>query len=190
MKTDKLARHYPALSPAERLSLMLAAAARGNDAEHARLIAAAPRVACEVPHTFGRALAFLVTAARSRMERLDLAALYFKASAVAGEADGAVSARCRGAARVFGYLLKIHADGWALFCRRERLDPAVCEAGLPGDLVLEQSLREAEADGFMADEARAHLRRDGHDPPDRLRTAESVADGLQAVYRAWFERWE
>ena len=34
-----------------------------------------------------------------------------------------MSARCRDAARAFGYLLRAHADGWALFCRRERLNP-------------------------------------------------------------------
>src|SRR5262249_13778894 len=75
--TNKLARRYPALSPAERLSLLVAAAARGDDGEHARLMAAAPRVAWRVPHTFARTFALLVVSALHRMESLELAALLF-----------------------------------------------------------------------------------------------------------------
>jgi hypothetical protein len=188
VNTDKLARHYPTLSPAERLSLMLAAAARGDDQEHTRLVAAAPRLTYQIPHTFGRGLAFLITASNSRAERLELAALYFKASAVAEAATGNVSARCRDAARLFGYLVQVHAEGWALFCERERLDPVACEKGLPGEFVLEQSAAEAAEDGFRPEEALDYARR--QNPQAGLKTAASVADGLQAVYRSWVERWE
>jgi len=51
---DRLARHYPSLKPDERLALMLAASARGDDVEHERLTAAAPRVAFTTLHTFPR----------------------------------------------------------------------------------------------------------------------------------------
>jgi len=40
MSTTKLSKHYPSLSPAERLTLLLAAADRNDDVEHARIAAA------------------------------------------------------------------------------------------------------------------------------------------------------
>jgi hypothetical protein len=188
VNTDRLARHYPTLSPAERLSLMLAAAARGDEQEHARLVAAAPRLAYSAPHMFGRAQAFLVVGFHSRMERINLAALYFKASTLAESSRGKVAARFRDTARVFGYLVRVHAEGWVLFCERERLDPTVCEKDLPGEFALELAEREATVDGFTPEEALAYSRRE--EPASGLKTAESVADELGALYRSWFERWE
>ncbi|HVK12936.1 MAG TPA: hypothetical protein VM597_29555, partial [Gemmataceae bacterium] len=120
MNTDKLARHYPTLSAAERLSLMLSAAARGDEAEHARLLATAPRLALSVSHTHGRAQAYLLVCAHSRMDRLNLAALYFKSSALAAEWGGEAGEEMDGLARVFAHLVTAHARGWALFCERER----------------------------------------------------------------------
>ena len=52
MNTNGLAKHYGALSAPERFSLMLGAAFRGDEVEHARLLDTAPRVAFRVPHTF------------------------------------------------------------------------------------------------------------------------------------------
>jgi hypothetical protein len=75
---DRLARHYPSLRPDERLALMLAAA-RGDDVEHERLIAAAPRVSFTTLHTFPRAVAFRELLDHVRAEGLALAARYFQA---------------------------------------------------------------------------------------------------------------
>jgi hypothetical protein len=189
MNTTKLAKHYPLLSPAERLSLMLAAAARGDDMEHARLTDSAPRVRYQLPDTFGRALAFLMVAALHRMQMLNLAALYFKASALAESAQENLSDRCRGVARVFGYLVACHAQGWVLFCERESLDPSVCEKVLEGGEVLEQAAMEAESHGFTADEVYDYARRTG-DAIDNLKTVESVADELGEIYQMWVSKWE
>jgi hypothetical protein len=89
---------------------------------------------------------------------------------------------------VFGYLLLVHAEGWSLFCRRERLDPAVCEKALPGEFALELAEREAAADGRTPEEVLAYSRQ--KNPQPTLKTAGSVADELGALYRSWVERWE
>src|SRR5882724_10042301 len=98
MNTKSLARHYPALTAAERLSLLMAAGARGDDVEHARLADTAPRETWRVPHTFGRALALLAVFSQHRMVRLELAALFFKTAALADATTGKLAQRCRDAA--------------------------------------------------------------------------------------------
>jgi hypothetical protein len=75
---DRLARHYAVLRPDERLALMLATVARGDDTEHERL-AAAPRATVTTLHRFPRAVAFREVLDRVRAERLALAARYFQA---------------------------------------------------------------------------------------------------------------
>src|SRR4051812_31306474 len=117
MKAAGLSRHYHLLTAAERLALMLSAASRGDDAEHQRLTAAAPRVTFRVPDTFGRALALREVLDDHRMELLSLAAHYFQAMATAGALDGlreptGPAARCLDAGLFLGYLFRVRLDGW------------------------------------------------------------------------------
>jgi hypothetical protein len=125
----KLSKHYGALDPAERLALVLAAGARGDDVEHARLMGSAPRVMWQVPDTFGRSLALLVVSAHMRMKVLELAALFFRTRALAREMDGTSAERLECVAGVYGYLFRTHAEGWVRFCAAERLDATVCARG-------------------------------------------------------------
>jgi hypothetical protein len=188
--TNSLSKHYGTLTAAERLSLMMAAGVRGDDVEHARLADAAPRVTRRVPHTFGRALAFLAVFSHHRMERLNLAALFFKASALADTTTGKFTARLRDAVRMYGYLVKANAEGWARFCAAEQLDPALCEDMAPGEDVLEHAAREAEVVGFTEDEARACARKDGSFAPDNLKTAALIAEGLREAFTYLLKKWE
>lgn len=105
--TTTLARHYPSLKPDERLALMLAAAARGDDADHARLVAAAPRIVLTVADTFPRALAFREVLDRHRAERLELAARFFQVKRLAEEGNEGHGGRMAAVARVYGYLLLV-----------------------------------------------------------------------------------
>ncbi|MBN9524469.1 hypothetical protein J0H58_39140 [bacterium] len=111
MTAATLSRHYPALKPDERLALMLAAAARGDDLDHARLVAAAPRVTFTTLDTFPRALAFREVLDRFRAERLDLAARYFHTRSLAAGAAGRGRERFDGVVRVYGDLLLAYRDG-------------------------------------------------------------------------------
>jgi len=150
MNTKGLSRHYGTLSAAERLALMTAAAARGDEAEGDRLTVAAPRVMWRVPHTFGRALSLLAVSSQHRMERLELAALFFRASDAADAARGRDAARLRDTAWLYAYLLLAHADGWARFCESEAIDPTAVEVAAPGADTLAHAEREAEAVAFEA----------------------------------------
>jgi hypothetical protein len=188
--TKPLANHYGALTPAERLALMMAAGVRGDDVEHARLADAAPRVLWRVPHTFGRALAFLAVFSHHRMECLDLAALFFKTTALADAATGKLATRLRDVIGLYGYLVKVNADGWTRFCAAEQLDPALCEDVSPGGATLEHAAREAAAIGFTEDEARAYVRRGEQVAPDNLTTAVSVAGELHEAFTFLLKHWE
>lgn len=155
MTSAKLSKHYGALDPAERLALLLAAGARNDDVEHARLMGSAPRVTWQVPDTFGRALSLLIVSFQHRMKVLELAALFFRTRALATEMDGASAKRMANVAGVYGCLFRTHAEGWAQFCEAERLDPTVCERAAPGADVLRLATSEAET--FVFDEARARV---------------------------------
>jgi len=187
MNTKGLAKHYGTLSAVERLSLMTAAAARGDEVEGARLTAAAPRVTWRVPHTFGRALSLLAVSSQHRMERLELAALFFRASAAADTARGRDAERLRDAARLYAYLLVAHAAGWARFCESEAIDPTAVEAAAAGADTLEHAEDEAKIVAFAEEEARAHLRRLRDDA--EAATADSVANELRAAFRFLLARW-
>jgi hypothetical protein len=125
---DRLARHYPALVPDERLALMLAASARGDDAEHTRLVATAPRLPVVVPDTFPRAMAFREVLDRHRAERLELAARYFQTKRLAEDYDEGPGGRMTSVARAYGYLLLAARDGWAEFCEQHLLPCGGLEA--------------------------------------------------------------
>lgn len=189
MTTTKLARHYDALDPAERLSLLLAAGARGDDVEHARLAGSAPSVAWKVPHTFGRALALLLLASHQRMKLLELAGMLFRARAVADQMEGASAERMANVAGVYGYLFRVQSEGWARFCEAERLDPTVCEQAAPGSDVLNLATDEAETSGFTEAQTRKYLTREGTADPDSLLTAATVEaqvrDGYYSLVRKW-----
>ncbi len=79
MNTSSLARQYEKLTPWERLPLILAASARGDEQEHSRLVLSAPRVGYRVPDHFGLAVAFQELTWLHLLEALDLAANYFQA---------------------------------------------------------------------------------------------------------------
>lgn len=189
MNTKILSKHYGALSPAERLSLLMAAGARGDDVEHARVVGAAAWETWRVPDTFGRALAFLAVFSPHRMERLELAALFFKMSALADAAAGDRAARYGDAARLYGYLVRVHGDAWARFCEAESLDPGVCEAVAPGNRTLEVAAGEADERGFTDAEAWEYVRRGAPDAPNALKTAESVAAELRAAFAFLLDQW-
>lgn len=190
MTTNTLAKHYHTLSSAERLSLMLAAAVRGDEVEHSRLVDAAPRETWRVPHTFGRSLAFLAVFSQHRMEQLDLAALFFKTAALTEGATEKLAKRLEGAKRLYGYLVGIYAEAWLRFCEAEGLDSAVCKSAAPGGMTLECAVGEAAVVAFTEEEAREYAKRSGQEAPESLKTAESVLEELRTVYAMCVAKWQ
>jgi len=126
--------------------------------------------------------------AQHRVGRLELATLFFRASAVADAARGRDAERLHDAARLCAYLLSAHAAGWARFCESEAIDPTAVEGTAPGADTLAHAEDEARIVAFTADAARAHPRRVRADA--EVATAEAVADELRAAFQSLLRRWE
>lgn len=190
MTAARLARHYPALKPDERLSLMLAAAARGDDVEHERLTAAATGLSFTTLHTFPRAIAFREVLDRVRAERLSLAARFFHARFAAVMARGRERELMVGLALTYGYLLLTHREGWTRFCAEQMLPSGGLDEHLAGGEALAAAERDAEADGALGADVEAFYRRAGEEPPGPLKTASSVAGEFAATFAARLAWWE
>lgn len=190
MNTTRLSQRYSALTPAARFSLMLAASARGDEVEHARLVAAAPWVAIRVPDTFRWEIAFREVLDLQRMERLELAALTFQAWQIAADTEGDLAARMVGAARVFGYLLRVGREGWERLCAMVMIRADAVEALLPGGKILRMAEELDGTDGLTADEVVASFARSAGEVTPQVKTAESVAADLTAMFEARLAWWE
>ena len=64
--TNRLAKYYPTLAPVERLRLLMAAAARGDEAEQTRIAGAAWAINLRVVDTFVPGAAFLAVYAHQQ----------------------------------------------------------------------------------------------------------------------------
>jgi hypothetical protein len=187
MKATGLTRHYPTLIAAERLALLVAASARGDEAEADRLLSTAPRVTYRVPHTFGRLFALHEVMTHHRMAHLDLAA-YFLWTEAMSDTDDPTADRFLDVARMFGYLLNAHVGGWARFRDWLGIDTSALESSLPG---AETIRRAAELSATVAaTEAEALDWACGRNPPAQLRTAELNAAELRAMYEELVGVWE
>jgi hypothetical protein len=130
MNTKTLARHYDKLTPQERLPLMLAAHDRGDRAEVERLASAAPRIAWNLPDSYGlwqglRLLCLVhITGQLAATVRLVLAlhpaARQQPAAGKQGEDRPGGNRDMLGrAARE----ITASADGWERFCAGMHIDP-------------------------------------------------------------------
>lgn len=189
MTADRLARHYDVLRPDERLALMLAAGARGDDVEHERLVATAPRLPVVVPDTFPRYMAFREVLDRHRAERLELAARFFQTKRLAEDYDEGPGRRMGNVARAYGYLLLAARDGWAAFCDQEMLPCGGLEAALVGGDVLRMAEDEVGGDAVTADEVAGMIAARGG-PAGAVKTAASVAAELAEVFAERLAWWE
>jgi hypothetical protein len=79
MNTNPLARHYGSLTPEERFRLIVAAAARGDQAERERLLNASRRITLSMPDHAPLGHAFNELALLVFIELLDEAARYLEA---------------------------------------------------------------------------------------------------------------
>jgi hypothetical protein len=188
MNTDRLAKHYGSLSPAERLPLILAAWYRGDQQEWDRLHSSAPRVAYRVADHFRLAMAFRELCHWQRMEVLDLAALFFHSYGLSDTTEGEQGTRLLNVAKVFGYLLQVNREGWRQFCAGMSIDPDLCLSGLPGQAALALAADLAERVAFTAEETLEFSRREDETasaPP----TAEDVAAELRKSLDVRAEFW-
>jgi hypothetical protein len=187
MNTNGLAKQYEKLTPWERLPLLAAAWARGDEAESDHLARSAPRESFRLPDYHGLAEGLLLVSLLHLVELLRFTALFWHTQWLSDQSawlkprgaeqvdeDGSLAAVCVGA-----YLLVCHFDGWRLFCKERNLDPEVLLRDIPGYGVAIEAEAIARALAFNAQEAAAWVRRDGTAERAEILTAESVAADLR-----------
>jgi hypothetical protein len=189
VNTKGLAKHYDSLTPWERLPLIMAAAARGDEQERSRLVSSAPPVTYRVPDHFGLAHAFRDMSDWHFMDLLNLAANYFQALGLADSTPGKTAERMSDVALLLGYLFKVTLAGWRLFCAEYHLAPELCWSCLPGFDTVKRAEAMAEAAAFTPEDVRRCLQRSGQDGA-KVPTAEDVVAGLRYCFKARAEWWE
>jgi hypothetical protein len=188
MNTNGLAKHYDGLKPRERLALILAASARGDEQERDRLTQSAPKCSLRVGDHFAFSMAFREVSETLFMELLDHAAHYFHAMASADSGDGDAENRLLDAGLVFGYLFKTKLAGWRLFCREYALEPELLWTMLPGYETVRRAERMAESAAFTAEGVQRYFERKGWTDGELL-TPEHVTAGLKDCFEARAEWW-
>jgi hypothetical protein len=209
MNTTNLARHYGALTPWERLALLVAAAGRADEVEGRRLAESAPKVGFRVPNYRGLAEGLDNLVKHYLLRQLDVAAVYWRVlgawnqEPLPGETQKGTKRpdRLWRAVQTVAFRFVVGADGWKLLCRRLRIDPDVVLRDLPGyetvcqmeevvrpiACTAEEALaclrQEAERDA-AAEGGSAQIRRDY-----RLDTAEDVARSMRAFLEGELAAW-
>jgi hypothetical protein len=190
MNTNRLARHYGLLTPPERLALILAAAARGDEVERHRLVTSAPKVCYRVGDYFGLAMAFDEVSNWHYLEVLHLAGAFLQALGCAETwEEGELAERVLNTARLLGYVLRASLAGWRRFCANHQLPAEVLWPLLPGWETVRQAEREAGRVAFTEEGALRYWQGKGGGKPARVPTAEQVAAGLSELLKARAEWW-
>jgi len=133
MNTDPLAKHYPSLMPAERLPLLMAASARGDETEYERLARSAPKLHFEAPDTFYLADALLLATMLHMMDLLNRAAGFLAAfcRVSKGGNEGEEKMR-RDTALFFAHRFLVTREGWKRFASEFPFDADLLLRVLPG----------------------------------------------------------
>jgi hypothetical protein len=196
MNTNSVAKLYPQLTPRERLPLIFAASARGDEAERDRLVRAAPKKAYQVPHHFGLADGVQMQVMFHLLRMLDVVGMFWLGTWLVADAEDfpgpegkARLGRMRGFVRALAYSFTIHADGWKRFCESWQLDGEELLNSLPGYGTVQAAEEYVRSMAFTAEEATDWIRRSGGNPTANAATAEDVAAGMQAFVERRAEWW-
>jgi hypothetical protein len=219
MKLNTLAGHYHTLTPDERFALVFRAGARGDGAEQARLVAAGGLITLVMEDHAPFAHAFDWLALRSYVELLAEASAYLEALQFADDADGLDDAAPEDAsdegapgdegdtegaepsaadrrfdlAMAMGYVLKIRAAAWRLFCDRSSFPPFAAWEGLPGLDRLRRALAVAESAAFAPEGflrwANAARPKGSPEVTEIPLSVEGLADAMEGLFRERVKWW-
>jgi hypothetical protein len=131
MNTKALSNCYYTLTPNERLPLIHAASARGDEVEVDRLIRSAPRVAYSLSNHIGLVDAFETASYLHLIDLLATAADYLQAYRIADTDDVDLAHEMLECSLFLGHQFTIKLAGWRLFCNEHGFDPDNCWKGLP-----------------------------------------------------------
>jgi hypothetical protein len=195
MNTNGLAKLYDRLTPKERLPLILAASARGDEAERDRLSRSAPRVGFWLPDYHGLGEGMLLASLFHLLELLDVAALYWQTGGILAEweqfsegEEDAPTKKLRRTNRAFAYVFTTKLEGWRRFCSEFKADPEVLMNGLPGYDTVKRTEEAARIMACTPEEANAFMREKGGETAKAL-TVETVVASLWAFVNSRVEFW-
>jgi len=146
MNANGLAKEYGKLRPCERLPAILAAEARGDEAERDRLVRSAPVETCSVSNHRWLTQALFELTMMHALELLDVAACFWQAWGLtlvheeqAGKRKGKAAREAEEREwktycmlRHFAYRFTVRVDAWKQFCAELKIDPQALLAYLPG----------------------------------------------------------
>jgi hypothetical protein len=187
MNTKALSNSYDTLTPEERLPLIHAASARGDEVEIDRLIRSAPRVVYSLSNHVGLADAFETVSHLHLIHLLATAADYLQAYRLADTDDVDMAHRMLECSLMLGFQFKVRLAGWRLFCDEHGFDPDTCWRGLPGYDTVCRSEQLAKYAAFSAQEANDFLQRHGRERP--ASTAEEIAADLGEALKVRLDFW-
>jgi hypothetical protein len=175
--TSVLSRHYDALHPWERLPLICAASARGDEVEADRLVRSAPRLSWQLPDYYWLADGLREQAVQYLLEQLNAGSFFWEALhllALKNQVTYDVpTSSLPSWLRLFAYTVVARAEGWRIFCAELPLDGHAFLRLLPGYAALGRLEEAAPAFAFSQEEAVAYLRdnarTDGDANPDHER---------------------
>jgi hypothetical protein len=191
VNANGVARHYGRLTPRERLPLIVAAAARGDEVDRRRLMDSAPRVTYRIPDHSPWWMAFRELVALHRVELLNLAGLLvgcYQAASPGQRGDVEAVERLRAITMFSAYLFNARVAGWRLFCDELHLPPDRFGDVMPGRELLDVANEIATEVALTSEEATEYVR-GRHPDADRAPTAEDVAAGWREAYVEWVDFW-
>jgi hypothetical protein len=166
MNPAALARHYDVLTPWERLPLLVAADARGDDVESDRLIHSAPQQVFQAPDYWRLLDGFEGLVKLYLLQQLDGAAFLWRLLGALEQGLLFEAPRQRQREERLwqmiqweAYKLVVRADGWKLFCGELQIDATVLLQKLPGSANLAHAEHQARFLVCTAEEAVAYLRK-------------------------------
>jgi hypothetical protein len=187
MNIKGLAKHYDKLTPWERVPLLIAAGARGDEAEQERLARSAPMNLCRVSNFRGLSDGLYALANFYMMTQLDLAAWHWHILTVLAENSLCFNKkeakqhedRLWNVIRLLAYRFVVCADAWGCLCGELGIDPHALLRGCPGFDTIKSLEEQARPIAFSAEAAAEYVRqRDGQ---ARVST---VADTIAAMREA------
>ena len=195
MNSKCLAKLYDRLTPRERLPLILASSARGDDVEGQRLAQSAPRMALRLPDYHGLGEGLFLASLFHLIGVLDVAALFWLTQGRLAEwqswadkdEDDSLN-RLDAKVRMWAYVLTAKRDGWRRFCAEFQVDPELLLSDVPGYDTVKRSEEAARLLAFSVDEARAWLRKTSTATAEVV-TAESEAAAIWGFVNSREQWW-
>jgi hypothetical protein len=189
--------------------LIVAASERGDAVERERLVRSSPRQEFRVPNYWGLAEGLDELAKLHLLAQLDLAAVYWRFSALLDQELRARPSRPERQQderrwqllKMLCYLFVVRADGWRLLCTEMHIDPVVLLKELPGYDAVQHMEQVARLLALSAEEALDFLHADAEtrrpaaaETPalrreDKVDTAADVAQSMRAFLQARLDKW-